>query len=188
MLAKTSSMELQELYFQWMADMVFPDIRERRQYEHLLVTLNASIFHFTIPMDENRMTDGIDLRYRFAFEKGLSNEEVSMTLNHNRSCSILEMMVALSIKGDERILYDYETGGKAYYIFKIMLESMHLVDMTNDNFNPSYIDYRIDCLLNHDYDYNGNGGLFTVDNPRRDMRDVDIWYQMNWYLQKLYNK
>lgn len=171
-----------------MTDMVFPDSRERQQYEHLLVALNSSMFYFTIPMDENRMRDGIDLRYRFAYDKGYSNDEVNLAINHNRSCSMLEMMVALSLKGDERILYDYETGGKAYYIFKIMLESMQLSEMTNGNFDPAYIDYRIDRLLNHDYQSNGYGGLFTVDNPRRDMRNVDIWYQMNWYLQKLYNK
>jgi len=167
--------------------MVFSNARDRRQYEYLLNALNASVFHFSIPMDEDRMRDGIDLRYRFAIEGGYSNDEVSKILTHNRSCSILEMMVALSLKGDERILYDYETGTRADYIFKTMLESLQLLEMTNDRFNHGYVDYRIDRLLNHDYDYNGNGGLFTVENPRRDMRLVDIWYQMNWYLQKLYN-
>ena len=180
-------MGLQEAYFQWMTEMIFPNHNDRYQYGHLLDALNASMFHFSIPMDENRMRDGIDLRYRFAYEKGYSNDMVSAALNHNRSCSMLEMMVALALKGDERILYDYETGGKAYYIFSIMLDSLQLSHMTNDNFDSDYVNYVIDRLLNHEYDYNGNGGLFTVENPRRDMRSVDIWYQMNWYLQKLYN-
>ena len=166
---------------------MFPNERERRQYEYLLNALNSSMFYFSIPMDENRMQDGIDLRYRFAFENGYSNDEVTRALNHNRSCSILEMMVALALKGNDRILYDYETGNKADYIFKIMLDSLQVLNMTNDNFDSGYIDYRIDCLLNREYEYNGNGGLFTVENPRKDMRLVDIWYQMNWYLQRLYN-
>lgn len=134
------------------------------------------------------MQDGIDLRYRFAYQKGYSNNEVSLALNKNHSCSMLEMMVALALRGDEHILYDYETGGRTDYIFKVMLESLDLVSQTNDRIDDRYIDYRIDVLLNHEYDYNGHGGLFTVDNPRQDMRHVDIWYQMNWYLQKLYNK
>lgn len=180
-------MGLQELYLQWMSSLVFPNEREKQRYTFLLDALDKSMFYFSIPMDENRMRDGIDLRYRFAYDNGYSNEEVSRALNHNMSCSMLEMMVALALKGDERILYDYETGGKVDYIFKIMLDSLQLTHMTNDNFDPGYVDYRIDCLLNREYDYNGYGGLFTVENPRRDMRSVDIWYQMNWYLQKLYN-
>jgi len=178
-------MGLQEIYFEWMTGKVFPDIHERRMYEQLMVALDSSMFYFSIPMDENRMRDGIDLRYRFAYEKRYSNQEVEGILRHNSSCSILEMMVALALKGDERILYDYETGGKADYIFKIMLESMDVINMTNDQFDKGYMDYKIDMLLNHGYEYNGRGGLFTVDNPRRDMREVDIWYQMNWYLQKV---
>lgn len=186
-MTNTNSMGLQEIYFDWMSNVVMPNTNERYRYRYLLEALNASIFHFSIPMDENRMRDGIDLRYRFAYENGYSDEEVSRALNHNRSCSMLEMMVALAIKGDERILYDYETGNRADYIFRVMLESLDLIHMTNDNFYLHYVEYRIDCLLNREYDYDGRGGLFTVENPRRDMRLVDIWYQMNWYLEKLYN-
>lgn len=181
-------MGLQEIYFNWMSERVFKNPRDIEQYSYLLDALNASMFYFSIPMDENRMQDGIDLRYRFAFEKGYSNQEVEVELSNNRSCSMLEMMVALSIKGDERILYDYETGGRADYIFMIMLQSLEFDNMTDDRFDPGFIDEKIDSLLNHRYNYNGYGGLFVVENPRRDMREVDIWYQMNWYIQALYNK
>jgi len=180
--------ELQELYSDWMRKFVFKNAREREQYGYLLDALHASMFYFSIPMDENRMRDGIDLRYRFAYENGYDNHEVENALNVTSSCSMLEMMIALSIKGDERILYDYETGGRADYIFMTMLESLEFNDMTNDRFDPGYVNSKINGVLNHEYDYNGYGGLFVVNNPRRDMREVDIWYQMNWYLQTLYNK
>ena len=36
--------------------------------------------------------------------------------------------------------------------------------MTNDNFYLHYVEYRIDRLLNREYDYDGRGGLFTVEN------------------------
>lgn len=176
-------MGLQELYSDWMRKFVFRNAREREHYGYLLDALDASMFYFSIPMDENRMTDGIDLRYRFAYENGYDNHEVENALRHNSSCSMLEMMVALSIKGDEHILYDFDTGGRADYIFKIMLESLEFENMTNDRFDPGYVEMKINNLLNHNYDYNGYGGLFVVKNPRRDMREVDIWYQMNWYIQ-----
>jgi len=180
-------MELEELYFEWMSELAFPSIYDRRRYSRLLEILNSSIFHFSIPMDENRMTDGIDLRYRFGYEKGYSNQQMDIALRHNRSCSMLEMMVALALRGDEHIAYDYETGGKTDYIFNTMLESLRLKSETNERIDIRYVESRIDALLNHDYDYDGNGGLFTVENPRQDMRHVDIWYQMNWFLQRLFN-
>lgn len=186
-MAKINIMGLQEIYFQWMSELAFPNVSERQQYSYLLEALHKSMFYFSVPMDENRMYDGIDLRYKFAYEQRYSEDEASLALSNNKSCSMLEMMVALSIKGDERILYDYEKGGRADYIFKIMLESLDLTRMTNNQFDSYYVDTQIDRVLNRDYDWNGKGGLFTVKNPRRDMRLVDIWYQMNWYLEKLYN-
>ena len=130
------------------------------------------------------MLDGIDLRYRFAYENGYSNDEVS-SIGYRNSCSVLEMMVALSIKGDERILYDYETGEKADFIFMSMLRSLELDGMVNDVFDNERVSSVVEDMLDREYCPNGKGGLFTVDSPRKDMRDVDIWYQMNWYIQQI---
>jgi hypothetical protein len=32
----------------------------------------------------------------------------------------------------------------------------------------------------------GEGGLFYVPEPRRDLKEVDIWYQMQWHLAQCY--
>jgi len=181
-------MGFKDIYFNWMSVMVFPNIYERNHYNTLLKALHSSLFYFSIPMDENRMQDGIDLRYRFAYENGYPIDIVKNELYRSNTCSILEMMVALAIKGNERILYDYETGGRTDFIFKEMLKSLQIIDLSDENFSKSYFDYRISKFLNRDYSYNGNGGLFTVHDPRDDMRTVDIWYQMNWFLQKLYER
>lgn len=181
-------MGLQKIYFRWMSELVLPNAPDREKYSYLLDALNRSTFYFDIPMDENRLQDGIDLRYRFAYLKGYSIELIDLSLCKGASCSMLEMMTALAVKGDESVLYDYETGSRVDYIFKTMITSLGFLSMTNDNFDERYIDIQIDRLLNRDYAYNGKGGLFTVNNPRRDMREVDIWYQMSWYLQTLYNK
>lgn len=175
------------LYLDWMSAIAFHDSSERSQYQSLLHHLHSIPFYFLIPMDENRMVDGIDLRYRFAHDHSLNPEDTMSELGQNNSCSVLEMMVALALKGDERVLYDYETGSKSDYIFKAMLASSQLTDSRNDRFSPEYVSYRVDCILKREYEYDGFGGLFTVNNPRMDMRDVDIWYQMNWYLQTLYD-
>ena len=39
-------------------------------------------------------------------------------------------------------------------------------------------------FLNREYEPNGRGGLFTVNNSPADMRTVEIWYQFMWYLNE----
>ena len=39
--------------------------------------------------------------------------------------------------------------------------------------------------LNRDYGRDGKGGLFTIEHCRYDMRDIEIWYQANWYLDNI---
>ena len=41
------------------------------------------------------------------------------------------------------------------------------------------------CLLYTSYAPDGKGGLFTIRNPRFDMRSMEIWYQMNCYLNEI---
>lgn len=181
---------MEEVYFEWMTSLVFPETWQRHEYDYLLRALDDSIFHFSasVPTDENRMIDGIDLRYRFSCHGGYDHETVSNILKRNNSCSTLEMMVALSLKGDDQVLYDYETGSNADFIFWSMLKSLDLTQMTNSRFDMDHVIQRVSRFLNRDFDYDGSGGLFTVDRPRRDMRDVDIWSQMNWYFHMLYEK
>ena len=48
--------------------------------------------------------------------------------------------------------------------------------------------YAIDVIrrfLNRDYERDGKGGLFTIEHCRYDMRDIEIWYQANWYLDNV---
>ena len=39
-------------------------------------------------------------------------------------------------------------------------------------------------LYRREYSYYGEGGLFTVHNPKFDMRETEIWYQFMWYLNE----
>ena len=95
---------------------------------------------------------------------------------------MLEMMVALALRGEENIMDDPDMGNQISSWFMEMIESLKLLEMTNNNYDQQWVEFRIDSLLNHEYESNGEGGLFTVLSPRKDMRLVEIWYQMMWYL------
>ena len=47
-----------------------------------------------------------------------------------------------------------------------------------------FVDQTLERFLERGYGRNGEGGLFTVDNGR-DMRNTEIWYQMNYYLREI---
>jgi hypothetical protein len=178
--------EIKNLYFSWMASLAIVSPTERSDYSHLLNALYDTKFYFTIPLDENRYVDGLDLRYRFGYSHNISKEQIMDTLD-TRECSMLEMMVALALRCEEHIMYDPDLENQLSNWFSDMLQSLKLENMTNNNFDIDWVTYRLDCLLKHEYEPNGSGGLFTIRNPRQDLRKVEIWYQMCWYLDTILN-
>lgn len=172
---------LQEEYFHWIYLLVANP--NYANYSTLLRYLHTIDFTYTIPMDSNREGDGINLRYRFGDETNHSERIISRYLDHH-PCSILEMMAALALRCDETIAYDFSVGSRTGLWFWSMIENLGLGDMTDDSFNQNIVDTCIEDFLNRDYAPNGAGGLFTVNHPMHDMRAVEIWYQMNWYMDE----
>ena len=132
-----------------------------------------------LPLDENRLLDGLDLRFRFA-------DENSYYIDGD--CSVLEMMVALSLRCEEHIMSDDEIGNRTGRWFWEMIDNLGLESMYDDNFDKVYADKIIYRFLNREYEPNGDGGLFTVHNRNVDLRKVEIWYQMCWYLDTIIRK
>lgn len=161
-----------------------PDINTRKKFSKLLKSLHTLKFYFTIPLDENRKVDGLKLRCRFGYENNIDKNVISSSLD-SKECSMLEMMVALALRGEEHIMSDPDIGDRLDSWFFEMLKSLKLHQMTNDIFDYDWVESRIDILLKHEYEPNGHGGLFTLSNPRADMRKAEIWYQMCWYLDAI---
>ena len=176
--------ELIHLYIDWMYQLVVDDRYSNQSYHKLFAQLYDTEFTYTIPMDGNRAEDGIDLRYRFGREYHFEDAMVTAYLN-DRPCSVLEMMVALAIRCEDHIMDDPDIGNRTGQWFWNMLVSLGLGAMNDVRFDPDYVDDVIERLLDHDYQANGEGGLFTVEYARYDMRSIEIWYQMNCYLNEI---
>lgn len=177
--------ELNNRYFKWMCQLI-SDRRYSggRSYHKLLRFLYSVDFRYTIPMDGNREAEGIDLRYRFGYENSYSTAIIVSYLN-DRPCSVLEMMVALAIRCEESIMYDQDVGNRTSKWFWGMITNLGLGNMDDTGYDKYYTDQVIERFLNRDYKKNGEGGLFTVRHSGRDLRKVEIWYQMCWYLDEL---
>lgn len=179
-------MDICNNYFNWMVNCVTPDRESAILYSNLLRKLNNVPFDIFYGMDENRYQDGIDLRYRFGYDSGICDAIIAEELDY-RLASVLEVMVALAIRIENDIMSDYNYGDRTCVWFTEMLKSLQLMDMSNNNYNEQYIDNCVSKLLSRTYDYNGKGGLFTVNDPPEDMRKTDIWNQMTWFLNEFIN-
>lgn len=172
-------------YFEWMCKIVHDTKYTRRSsYKKLLKYLHDREFEFIIDMDSNRAEDGMDLRSRFAYDYKRLGPTIAEYLDDG-PCSILEMMVALAIRCEEHIMDDPEMGNRTGQWFWGMIENLGLKSMTDNRFDERYVEKVIDRFLNREYEENGEGGLFTVNRCAFDLRTVEIWYQMCWYLDEI---
>ena len=171
-------------YFDWMCQLVSDkQYIGDRSYRKLLSKLHNIPFTYTIDMDGNRAADGIDLRYRFGYERNYEDYIIASFLD-DKPCSVLEMIVALALRC-ETIMEDPDYGDRTGEWFWGMIESLGLESMDDTSFNRDYVDDVINIFLSRDYGRDGRGGLFTIKHPKRDLRTVEIWYQMNWYLDSI---
>ena len=174
--------ELNNKYFEWMYQLVCNN--RRLSYRKLLSYLHNVEFIYIIEMDSNRAEDGIDLRYRFGYEQGYNNQMIS-TLLDNRPCSVLEMLIALAIRCEEHIMDDPDIGNRTGQWFWNMIVNLGLGSMDDSMFDENYVKDVVLRFLDRKYKRNGEGGLFTVEHCKRDLRTVEIWYQMCWYLDEV---
>lgn len=171
-------------YFEWMYHLVCGDLKYNKlSYRKLLFFLHSVDFIPRLEMDDNRRVDGIDFRYRFGFESGYSDEYIKRYLD-TRECSVLEMMTALAFRVEEQIMDNSLYGNRTSQWFWTMIVNLGLGGMDDLNYDEKYCLKIIDRFLSLRYDSDGNGGLFRLVNPKRDMRTVDIWCQFMWYLNE----
>lgn len=179
--------ELQKVYFNWMYQLVCePQYTGGLSYRELLFYLHERDFIVLMERDMNRAEDGVDLRYRFGYEENIPDVDIANALDI-RPCSVLEMMVSLSIRC-ESIMSDPDIGDRTGKWFWEMLSSLELDDMDDSSFSWEDAEYILELFLKREYCRDGRGGLFTIENCKRDLRDVEIWYQMGWHLNELIEK
>ena len=95
-----------EEYFNWLCDIVNGNrFSKHISYRRLLRCLHSIIFRVVIPNDINRAKDGVDLRRKYKLHTGRD-------IYDNDPCTVLEMMVALTIRCEESIMDDPSYGDR----------------------------------------------------------------------------
>lgn len=194
---------LNEEYFKWLThDICETNAPKNRSYNKLLRYLFNYEFVPTITMDVNRCLDGTHLRtvfqndilipndyYRKTLLWGYDEMDISkVVLGDNflyRSCSMLEMMIALASRCETQFMKDEDQGDRTSQWFWEMIASLELGHMTDSDISESEVDTIMDNFINHRYSPTGVGGLFTIEDCPYDLRNVEIWYQMCWHIDRI---
>lgn len=184
-------------YYNWLVNIAFPGDLSKN-YTTLLDFLYKTEYKCgKRSKNHNRWCDGIHLRDEFETEylKNGKNKRlpesirsffsfIENPIKSDAPCSMLEMMVALC-KRCENIMSDDRYGDRTHQWFWIMLVSLGLGKMSNDRFNEKEAIEIVKTFLSNQYNPDGRGGLFTIREFSGDMREMDIWTQMCWFLNTI---
>lgn len=171
-------------YFAWLADQVGVSKRElfrEESYGYLLRYLFDRSFYAVVDRDNLRSFDGERLRDSYQNTTGRPSPPL-------RDCTVLEMLVALSKKIEREIMYDYVVGDRKAEWFWMMLRNLGLLGYDNRHWNEHAAETIVNRFLDREYEPDGTGGLFPRQNPDRDQREMEIWWQMQGYMLDKYWK
>lgn len=173
--------DLRDEYFEWMYHTVCHGrFAKENIYRKLLTYLHSVEYTWILSDDVNRAEDGEEgLRWRFAYEN-----HINVRHELDGPCSVLEMMLALAYKCEE-IMDDAAIGDRTVQWFWRMIANLGLNGMTDRRFDLGAAESIIDRFLNRDFEPDGHGSLFVIRNCRYDLRDVETWTSMLWYLDSI---
>ena len=173
-------------YFDVLYDIVAADREELTDlsYRMLLGVLDGVEFKDTRGIDDNRIHDAQELRADLIAEMCLDHTYVRPFPN----VSLLEVIIAIAerlgqITGDE---------DTAFWFWE-MVSNLALDGIDDTEFWSDPEDYeaeildRADDVININYDRDGLGGLFLLREgvAPQDMRDTELWYQMQYYANEV---
>lgn len=176
---------MKEKYYLWLLEKVDSHELQDRNYNILLSALLNTPFIAMMDMDINRVSDGLALRQRFCGEKRCGQRSFDILKQEmDEQCSILELMVALSIRCEDSIMSNPKYGDRTGYWFWQMIESLGLSDQDDEFYDEFYVKKVIDKFIERKYKRDGYGSLYWVPRTQLDFREIEIWYQMMRFLDE----
>lgn len=176
----------EERYFDVLYDMVGADREDLTDmsYRMLLGVLDGVEFRDTRGIDSNRIQDAQELRADLIADMALDHTVVRPFMN----VSLLEVMIAIAerlgqITGDEDTAFWFWE-----MVSNLVLDGIDDTEFWSDpeSYEAEILD-RADDVIDIKYDRDGLGGLFLLREgvAPQDMRDTELWYQMQYYANEV---
>lgn len=166
---------LRNNYFDWLCEL----IGGKGRHSLLLHKLFTTEFYWTVDRDEDRVDDAKDLRATYLNAVKMDD---STGLNY---VSVLEVLITLSIACEDRLMNDREYGDRTGEWFWMMITNLGLQVYSDDVWtldSENEVAHILDIWMSRKYSYNGIGSAFPLQNCIKDMRKVDLWYQLQAFL------
>lgn len=161
-------------YFDWLVSQIKIAGKLRRTYNELFSFLYNHEFVCVISRDENRVQDARDLRDYFSGGRKTRTPDLEYV-------SVLEMIIAIS----RRIAF--VAGGSSKEWAWILIENLGL-EQFHDPLTHHYVPAVkniIQNLLARTYRSDGYGGFFPLNYPKEDQTKIEIWHQLNEYVNEI---
>lgn len=181
-----TSRDLTGDYLRWLEPQLTDEYGNgSKTYWELLNLMFEKEFVWVVPMDENRIVDGKDLRMEFSHVNGGSNRrqlETADFLLNVAPISFLEVLIGLSRR------MAFVAGGQAPGWAWQLLSNVELHRMTDPLSQPKRNKAQeiMDAVIWRTYEPDGTGGFFPLAWPDEDMTTVELWYQMNAYIEEFH--
>lgn len=169
---------MNKTYFEWLADKV--TYFDGPNHNDLLYLLYTIPYVAVMSKDENRAIDGLNLRDKFSEQYGGTVEF------DDAPCTFLEFLVALADRMN--FIYARLDEDRTADCFWTMLNNAGIMNYEDYEFKEDYIRGAVERVMYRLYEENGEGGLFPINEPRTNQRNVEVWYQMNQYLNEAMRK
>lgn len=161
-------------YYEWLISQIeVPN--NGRTYTELFDLMHNMEFVWTVPNDDNRVQDGLDLRNEF-----INGEKLELAM---AGVTFLEVLIGLSRRAA------FTAGGTPQRWAWKLIKNIRL-NKNPDPLTPEQSQKVVECLEDviwRTYKYNGVGGFFPLKNPNEDQTKVELWYQLNAYVNERYS-
>ena len=159
-------------YLSWLKSLIAVPVGNRT-YSQMLSELHNKEFVWLIPNDDNRLADGLELRGEYFHRH---NGDIS-----EDGASVLEVLIGLS----RRIAFIADGDPEVWAWRLIMnLELDKFWDPLKSAAKLQDLDNRLETLIWRTYHSDGQGGFFPLAWPEEDQRKVELWYQMNAFVEE----
>lgn len=169
---------LDERYLSWLYGQVASVKQRQKTRSHWLLfqQLSETIFVAIVSHDENRIADSRDMRYEYL---AAAEDEAGDPDWTRAPASMLEVLMVLS----RCLAEEMDDPVKPWFWHLIeTLELEHFNDRNYDDHAREEIGETLERVIWRTYEPDGRGGLFPLERPHQDQREVELWYQLNAYL------
>lgn len=153
-----------------------------KHYNCLFSALHQIPFSVVIDRDNNRLCDAKNLREAFKEDTRYAVYDAI----DDMPISFLEILISLALRMEFIISASEDINETPKWVWLLLFNlQLEIFDdsIWDDNVELEVI-FIAQRVMDRTYDFYGNGGFFPLKDSKDDQRNVELWYQLNAYLNE----